>query len=852
MVTPPTKGDFNKACPIPVKWKLKGWPIKVPVPYSAHILYATSAEDKWPVVDSSYGYVHAEGSLNEILFASEDSPVIHTSHDLDMKVQLAKGYEWLSIQPPDGDPSNEVLETESAGFPHIARPEVNDHITVEGRWIFDCGHDGYTEIHPTPVFESDRVTYRPLYPKAKLQAMQLVRVWMNSYPAPFDYDLIPFQFDVKLPGGGSAFAVEMPFLRVVSGFNMETLPPTSITTKAITATRLSDKSDMVHVIVTPPSTRGKYFFELMLGYLRGPYTSKGDLYTPKDVRAYTIRLEAIKIIKEESGIWFYDVHINGEWRPVFHNSLVKRNDKISLIYVSPIAVVGTELSIGVTAYYRTEGDLSKGELDQGMYGGAWKLESLVDRGEMSCKSPDNWILYFTVSRGEPDSIVTDLSYWKPRLDEVSDLGIISVPSKDQPPSVTNIDAYLTEYPLYHDYDQISLLGPDIDQYRFKLEDVAEVIFGPLPDMVKWHEFPHYKPLIPDKLKKMFGPISYDITIQSMSGRSGDVPYTLSIQKSYKVIPPDWGVAFDKIKTLRRGKKIILSGGRSVDLYTPSHDAEITVDDKGPGLVELGGGSRQLTVKWAWQHLAEEVQVYDIWFPKEGIPSTGHKKCHHDRKANLEISARGGSVHLHVIESGEEGNDQLTLENLDTLYPLGHVHLKVTRPKPRCAYQLDVTWNNAVYYTPRGCRYMDDLFHPALHIPVPWPPVIRSWRDLEPIATDGPDMREMEFVSGGGFLRVNGISNGNLNVIVSSSTHHSIFARLYNSDNVLISESLPIENEVFNQQLITGVISQTRLIANDLDKNETYFLHVIPEFNVNGPELQNGRIDFFPAKEGVLG
>jgi hypothetical protein len=73
-----------------------------------------------------------------------------------------------------------VVETESGGFPAAlegtttgksngktinvlyslpVRPAKDDHVTVVGNWIYDCGHDAKTEIHPVYMFESDRLEF---------------------------------------------------------------------------------------------------------------------------------------------------------------------------------------------------------------------------------------------------------------------------------------------------------------------------------------------------------------------------------------------------------------------------------------------------------------------------------------------------------------------------------------------------------------------------------------------------------------------------------------------------------------------------------------------------------------------
>jgi hypothetical protein len=128
--------------------------------------YFVNPEDKWPMVDpEQHGTVRVEGVLTGIEISDLDSPFLHDSHDLDMTMSVQPDSGWVPLEGQLGL----VLETESAGFPPYARPAQNDHIVAIGRWIFDCGHDPKTEVHPICIFESDRTEFRPLYPGGRLQ-----------------------------------------------------------------------------------------------------------------------------------------------------------------------------------------------------------------------------------------------------------------------------------------------------------------------------------------------------------------------------------------------------------------------------------------------------------------------------------------------------------------------------------------------------------------------------------------------------------------------------------------------------------------------------------------------------------
>jgi hypothetical protein len=245
--------------------------------------------------------------------------------------------------------------------------------------------------------------------------------------------------------------------------------------------------------------------------------------------------------------------------------------------------------------------------------------------------------------------------------------------------------------------------------------------------------------------------------------------------------------------------------------------------------------------WAWQQTVGENHVYDIWFPQESIPPVGHVKCPYDKKASLEIYVPG--MGIQILETGENAYETIKLENLDIRYPDGHAHVKLRRDtKPRGVYQFEATWNDSLYFTSTGCKRMDHMFHPLWTKPVHWPPIIKSWRDLDPIASDGPDWRELDFVAGGGFVMIEGIKNEKWDVIISSTNNNSVVARLYNSKNILVSESTPIDSESLRNQIAESKDgSSAHLIANSLNEQDRYFLHVLPGFDKNGAEVQHCRI-----------
>ncbi|HEX6861532.1 MAG TPA: LamG domain-containing protein, partial [Thermoanaerobaculia bacterium] len=298
---------------------------------------------KWPLVDANRPVVQVSGTLTRVFVSPEDAGAIHNSHDVDMRMTLIPQTRFTSlftdetVDPPvtvSGGP-NLVLETESLGFPphhereQGARPSVGDHVTVLGRWIFDCGHAPKTEIHPIPLFESDRLEVRPLWPGGPQRTVRMVRVWMNSDPEPFGYEFTgPFTFEVDLPPAGWS-----PFLRVVEGDRSR-----------VTATRAGNR---MQISVEPPDLTGTFYFEIMVGHLVQPEDGLS-----RDSRTATIGSWEIEVLDDHdngsSGEWYYSVNVNGVWRQLMWNHSIDTG--LSLAVLDLFTVSGPDLDLQVTAY----------------------------------------------------------------------------------------------------------------------------------------------------------------------------------------------------------------------------------------------------------------------------------------------------------------------------------------------------------------------------------------------------------------------------------------------------------------------------------------------------------------------
>ncbi|MCW5856960.1 MAG: hypothetical protein KIS63_01635 [Caldilineales bacterium] len=165
-----------------------------------------------------------------------------------------------------------------------------------GQMGFDCGHAPKTEIHPVPIFESDRLVTLPdgLTSPGALKTVRVAHVWMNSSPGAFKYSFEgSFTFQMELP---PAYGNKLLFLRVAQG-----------AADKVAVTGLNSTS--AQITITPPASTGSYFFEVVLGYLDtgNPVSAAG--------KGYTVTLDKIWIYNDhDSGLpdceWNHDC---GEW-----------------------------------------------------------------------------------------------------------------------------------------------------------------------------------------------------------------------------------------------------------------------------------------------------------------------------------------------------------------------------------------------------------------------------------------------------------------------------------------------------------------------------------------------------------
>jgi hypothetical protein len=595
--SPPTPQDFYNKCPD--WWFQPG--------HDAG--YVTDPVHKWPKVAPSKYMVQAEGTLTYIGLSNQDSPFIHNSHDFDMKLSVAAPFRWLVI---DGG-ANLVLESESDSFDPEAIPNVGDHVTAKGRWIFDCGHAPKTEIHPIVYFESDREEWRPTglfsWPTLSnldetLQLVRVARVRMTSNPGAFTYnfnDIGPFEFDLAFPQTVPAY--KMPFLRVVRG------PANTVAVTGFDGTT-------AHISITPPIDTGYLYYEIFAGYF-----DTWNAGPPADgiVRVHFDDIEILDDLDDaSSGEWYMYIAVNGAWLKVLQGASVDDDHppySIPAQLPNPSAftdAITGDLILRVIGYENDDpfagNDIGHGYWDQGPL-----AQLCCNKQHQLAPSGAHWKLRYTVSESSPLGLEVmpfgDTAFWKDRLiDEPNEqyafhLGTIHVPPLGAPPHITTHASFLTEAPF--EKSGVRVLSGDIDKFDFKLDEFAHVDFWllqPLPAglEVTMEDTDDYYAGVPQDIVDKIGYRGARVNIHRVSGPGGDQPYTLQIQTTWRELPPDWGEDDDAVVSfLGQG------GGRLVDLVTPDPATGIFSDTYYSGAV--GPVERRVLGKdWAWQHIPQDI------------------------------------------------------------------------------------------------------------------------------------------------------------------------------------------------------------------------------------------------------
>ncbi|MDP2661379.1 MAG: hypothetical protein Q8R28_11695, partial [Dehalococcoidia bacterium] len=891
---PPSVSDFYAKCPGSPgdpRWTIPDPSVQVFLLASLASVVFDSGR-KWPRVDpDAFPIVQAEGLLNEANISSIDSPFIHGSHDLDMPISTRRGDQWIGL---DGS-STLVLETESGGIPLAARPTVGDHVTVKGRWIFDCGHEPKTEIHPDYYVESDRIENRSIWPGGSLHPVRIVRVWVNSNPGPWGFSrdlsgtLSSFDFDADFPGSAGSW---MPFVRLVTGQSDHIV--------------WSGDSTTMHFTVTPPATTGQYYFELMLGHL-----IQADEPSTRDSRTYTIAFDHIDILNDrdaglpdcdfvlgfptsDCGEWYMPVNVNGAWRQIFWNTSVlddSGQNRISLAHIEPITVVGRDIDFQVSAYdddYPLDGELVTSCRFNCM-GPPTAFRSLLGPQVLEPAGSD-WRLAYTVTEdGEAPSTLVEESYWAPRmagetgLGGALDLGVIPVSARGAPPAETLQAATFIEQPLTHslpDGGYIRLMGDDFDFYSFTLSDLATLaVDTPTPGAVLsvWESYPASWP---EEVRRVIGPTGARVlAVSDPALRTGDMPYTVRIRASYRELSPDWGEIFDAP-----------GPGRLVDLRTPDPRAGVrlrhSIENATIGIFETWPEVRDLNMDWAWQHVAGDVDDYLIRIP----PLSSGPGCdvdRTDRPGQLSLSAYGMRMRIPALGIDTRGAVDI---DLSALFPLGgDILLHVENdPGRRGVYRLVARWTDAVRLTEDECsraraartraeemasilttwdeaRAMAHMFGvgPGQKEPpgeltltprCPGAGPSSAQRQSGPLRTSLGllDRRCWAMADTGLLVEAGGL----VDMMIASPAGKSVRARLYGLDGVMLGESVPSVDSfgqpsaatasgagdpqrgpasspsVAEIQIPDGLTQQSRLRVDGLKAGNLYLLRIVPDFQID--------------------
>ena len=359
-------------------------------PNAAQVIYTIYPSCKWAQIDPNYPLVQATGVLSATGLSSADSPWIHTSHDLLLDMVVDPASAWLVL---GGGASREASrggagKRRGRGFtPATDRPWwLDDRRTIAGRWIFDCGHDPKTEIHPAAIVASEHEEWRADI-AGGAQQVEVLQVWMNAAPGAVHVPLAPFdmQADFPAPPAGQPLT---PTVQVVAG----TADSVRWTIDSGTETG-STAQAAVHI--TPPAPQGSAYFELLLGYDKA---GAGALPTSRQPVSYTVAFDDLAIHDDlrhaarntsgvpmglafpslgfaGSGRWIMQAIVNHNWRSLLDDAPVASGRTYSLAGVPAVPILAPDdehLNLAITGY--AENDPSDGvELASGSVNGPLTL-----------------------------------------------------------------------------------------------------------------------------------------------------------------------------------------------------------------------------------------------------------------------------------------------------------------------------------------------------------------------------------------------------------------------------------------------------------------------------------------------
>ena len=248
--------------------------------------------------------------------------------------------------------------------------------------------------------------------------------------------------------------------------------------------------------------------------------------------------------------------------------------------------------------------------------------------------------------------------------------------------------------------------------------------------------------------------------------------------------------------------------------------------------------------WAWQHVAGDVDVYRVVFPRpQPDPEPG------DITSNfagfLELRAEG--MHLEVLTPGLTfaGDDVLKITNLgdlnlpDAAEGGGKVELLVEvrsqaeAGDERCAYRLEALWKGSLYlkYGEPGCPWGSGPEQSGYCVSVCQQFVASSslpewWWTHGPGLPDPPPWRgQIDLTTSQGFAHLHLGNNESLGLVLSTAAGTNLKARLFDPNYVLVGESLGLDaNAQDTATAPTGLVPTTVLSAEGLEAG-AYLLQV---------------------------
>jgi hypothetical protein len=352
-------------------------------PNAAQVIYTIYPSCKWAQIDPDYPLVQATGILSETGISNADSPWIHTTHDLLFEVMVGQPSAWLVV---GGGNAGNLLsaEAESGNFPLAYRPVAGDRVTIAGRWIFDCGHNPRTEIHPAAVVASEHEEWRADV-AGPAQQVKVLQIWMNGAPGVVHVPLAPFDMQANFPAPPASQPFT-PTIQVVKG-------PADAVRWTIDQGTETGSMAKAAVHITPPDAQGLAYFEVLLGYdvavalptARRPvsYTVAFDELAVHDDLRHAARnttgvpmgLAFPSLGFAGSGRWIMQAIVNHQWRSLLDHETVVSGRTYSLADVPAVPVLapdGEHLNLAITGY--AENDPSDGvELASGTVNGPLSL-----------------------------------------------------------------------------------------------------------------------------------------------------------------------------------------------------------------------------------------------------------------------------------------------------------------------------------------------------------------------------------------------------------------------------------------------------------------------------------------------